>query len=300
MTKSAKAKNISAIPPMHYADWLGRHAQTRPQMLAIVTPEARLSYLHLHRAIHAAAYRLAECGVESGQTVGLCMQTQALYCVMYAALNRMGCVSLSLPRPLLAGIEVPRVSNIAIDRIVLERPFAGVAPKGAIDVHNDWLEACNLDGPEWEGPGFRDGDDLAHIFTSSGTTGAPKAIGLSMRQVESRFLRQSIGLLAAARAERVISCFGVDTFAGWNGSVIGPLWSGGTIYLGWPPKTVPDLIAREKIQQIGGAPGHYDAILRASEPRILTFLPSGWRGPAAVPFRRRWSLPSVKEFAVSC
>ncbi len=59
------------IPPTYYSDWLQRHAETRPNRLAISSPTTELTYAGFYRAVQGVANRLWECKIETGQTIGL-------------------------------------------------------------------------------------------------------------------------------------------------------------------------------------------------------------------------------------
>ena len=257
--------NASAIPPMHYADWLQRHAVTRPDTIAIATPTHRLTYAEFYRALHVAAHRLAECKIEAGQTVALCVLNQALHCVLIAALNRMGCVPLSLPRPLKADVAISLPQGLVVDQILVEQPFDGISPAGSVDVDPDWLKTANDKAAEWRRPGLRDSDATAHIFTSSGTTGAVKAVGFSTKQLEARIFKRSIGILGLGRMGKTLCQFGLRAGTGFN-AVFSTFWSGGTIFLGWPDSAVPALVARNGIERLEGSPAQYQATLRTSDP----------------------------------
>ena len=239
----------TGIPATTYADWFRRHAVSRGTAVAIVTPEGRITYDGIHRALHAIAYRLADAGIVRGQTVGLCMTNQILQCVMIAALNRMGCIVICLVRPLTAGVAIPLPGALNIDRILVEEPFAGVMPAGAIGVHLDWLRTARERVREWTEPGFSSPDDPVHIFTSSGTTGALKAVTCSTRDLEARILKRSIGILASDRTGRSLCQFGVRSTIGFQ-TIFSCLWAGGTIYLGFLGSKVPRVVAQERIARI--------------------------------------------------
>lgn len=254
--------HVPPVPPMHYADWFQRHAVTRPGTLAIATPTHRLTYAEFYRTLHAVANRLAESKIESGQTIALCILNQSLHCILIAALNRIGCVPISLPRPLKADIEISIPQGLFVDRVLVEQPFDGIAPAGSLNIDLDWMKTTNEKPIEWRGPGLRDGDATAHIFTSSGTTSVFKAIGLSARQLEARMLKRSFGVFASGRAGKSICQLGLRAAVGFN-SVFSTFWAGGTIFLGWPDGMVPSLVARHGIDRLEGSPVQYQAILRS-------------------------------------
>src|SRR5438309_5926597 len=94
------------FPPTYYADWFQRHAVTRGNAVAVATPTGRLTYAGFYRALHVVAYRLSECGLKPGEIVGICVENQTLHCVLIVALNRMGCIPMTVGRPLKKGASI--------------------------------------------------------------------------------------------------------------------------------------------------------------------------------------------------
>jgi acyl-coenzyme A synthetase/AMP-(fatty) acid ligase len=245
---------------MHYADWFARHAATRPNRVAIATPQGRITYRDFHRALHATAFRLKECGIESGQTVAICALDPMLLCLLIASLNRVGCVPMVTNRPLRAGAAVQLPSGLRVDRILLEQPYQGEPVAGALDVHLDWLKVSAEETRVWSEPGLRDENARAHIFTSSGTTGTPKAVPRSTADIEAHLFKLNIGILATSRLANTAIQFGLRSAIGYQGA-FATLWAGGTVFLGFPEVRIPALVARQAIERIEASPVQYQAIL---------------------------------------
>lgn len=256
-------KTGSSFPPMSYADWIRRHAITRSGIIAIATPLAKLSYGDFHRALHRSAYRFAESGIEAGQTVGICILNQALHCLVMAVLNRMGCVPVSLTKAGTGGSGVVIPDGLTVDRVIVEDPFQGTRPERAIGVDLEWLRGNDDEKIiEWNKPGLPDGDATSHIFTSSGTTGALKAVGYSTRQIEARIWKRSMGIFGVSRNGRALCQFGFRSTIGFS-TVFQSLWSGGTIFLGYADSVIAPLIARHKIERIEASPAQFQGLLEA-------------------------------------
>jgi len=253
------------MPPMHFADWVHRHAVARPTKAAIVTPRARLTYAEFYRAALTVARRLAECGIGHGQTIALCTQSHALLAVLLVALNRLGVVTLTRDAPPGPDESINVPDGVSIDRFVIEQPFTGRVPEGAICVDLEWLKQAEGEAPDLEAPGFRNPDEVSTIFTTSGTTGSLKAVGFSGRQLMARLLKYSIGLLGEGRSETTFSHFGLGTVPGFR-IAFETFWAGGTLFLGWPTRSVPEVISRNRIVRMYGSPAQYQAILRTSDP----------------------------------
>ena len=275
---------------MHFADWFRRHALTRPNALAMATPARRLTYLQFHRALHASADRLARMGVAPGETVALCVRNPALHCVLIAALNRIGAVSISVAESTKADgpIEMPR--SVHIDRTLVESAVNGVPPDGAHEAGLDWLDTPEGTKESRAADGFANLDDIVHILL---TPDARNAVGLSMRQLEDRLFAQSISILSEGRSARSLCLLPVRTAAGFR-FAFESLWAGGTLLMGYQPGAAPGVIARAKTGRIYAAPDQYRAILDAQNAPKADFsslkyllVPGGGMAPPLVARLRR-------------
>jgi len=112
-------------------------------------------------------------------------------------------------------------------------------------------------------------DQLALVLVTSGTTGAPKAVGLSHRALRNRLShnREAIGDAALARALVTLSTsFG----HGLIGNVLTPLFAGGDIFLP-PPRAmlardIGPLIDENSITFVTGVPSLWRMAVKMSKP----------------------------------
>jgi acyl-coenzyme A synthetase/AMP-(fatty) acid ligase len=252
------------MPPMHFVDWIQRHAVARPSVPAIVTPRARLTYSEFHRASISAVHRLNAYGIERGQKIVVSAQSHALLAVLLCAFNRLGVAPLVRNVPTRPDERINVPSDFRVDKYVIEEPFNGVIPEGAVRVDLDWLKTTEEETASLGVQGFRAGDEITALFTTSGTTGAVKVFGLSCRQLEARLLK-TIGILGEGRSESTFSHFGLGTAPGFR-IAFETFWAGGSLYLGWPTRSVPDVIARNHIVRMYASPAQYQAILKMSDP----------------------------------
>lgn len=259
---------MNPVPPVPIAGWFQRHAVTRPETSAIVTPRARLTYAEFHRALLVSARRLEEAHIEQGQVVAVCVQSHALHCVLLAALNRLGVVSVSLNPPKRAGEAIDVPEGLVVDWFIIEAPFVGLAPSNARIVDLDWLRPSANEATNLKSPGFRDEHAMMRILTTSGTTGMAKAIGFSSRQWEARILLYSIGLLAEGRSGPTMSLFGLASAGGFR-IALETFWAGGTLFLGWPAESVAEVISQNKIVRTYGSPATYQSVLERSNPDLF-------------------------------
>jgi acyl-coenzyme A synthetase/AMP-(fatty) acid ligase len=253
---------------MHYIDWFHSHAAIRPAKLAIVSPRVALTYAQFYRAALRTAHRLAESKIEAGQTIGLYVRHPALYSVLAAALNRMGCVIIgfnTLPGSTQA-ISAP--AGVQVDRFVVDQNLVTIAPADAITVDLDWLKSdTKMMKGGWPGQGFRDADSIVHIFTTSGTTGYRKAVAFSTRQLMTLFSRRSFGILGDGR-ESLYCTFGVQSAAGFI-AAFWTFWSGCTLFQGWAAEAAWPIISQNRIARVEGSPAQYREMLQSSDAAMF-------------------------------
>ena len=254
-----------ATSVMHFADWLHRHAVTRPTKLAIVTPRIRLTYAQYYAAVMASARNLSELGISRGLTVCICVESHALHCVLIAALNRLGTASVSVAMPVERTGAIAAPDGVHVDRFVVEPGVRGLIPDGAVSADLSWLRPRRDKSAHLEFPGFTDPHATMRILTTSGTTGTVKAISHSSAQWEARNFHYIVGALGEARSGHSLSLFGLSTAGGFR-MAFETLWSGGTFFLGWPVHTLAQVIAENKIERIFGSPAQYQALLNQANP----------------------------------
>ncbi|MGM0592258.1 MAG: AMP-binding protein, partial [Halobacteriota archaeon] len=174
-------------------DWLTSRVRASPGATALVEAETGevWSYEALDSATKAAAKRLVALGVGPGDQVGLLSKTrpQAVH-VVHAAM-RLGAIIVPLSprltgRELSAQVETVDLSVVVCDddteadvrRVVGDLPLASMATPSEADV----VDFGRTEPVAFERNAWALDDPVAMVFTS-GTTGSPKAVVLTVKNL---------------------------------------------------------------------------------------------------------------------
>ncbi len=253
-------KQLISERPMHFADWLAFQAQSRPLAPAIITPKARLNYVQLFGAVRAAANRLHKAGVRPGSTAAIWVANPALHAAVLFALNRLGVTSLSLVHAERGKTQVP--SSVHVDVVIADEETTFPFCTNTILTDYSWLQDWQNSEPMPEG-GFARHSEICVIATSSGTTGEPKAIALTMAEIEHRFRQQTIGHIAFGFDHKTVCLLDLGTI--WGLIIyVQSLWSGAAVFSNFGKLThriIPDF----QINRIVGSPSTIGDLARQVE-----------------------------------
>jgi len=196
---------VSESWPDATADWLARRARTSPAAVALVEAAdgTEWTYAELDAAVAETAGRLAALGVRAGDHLGVLMETRVAFVRLVHAAARLGAVLVPL-NARLAEPELARQAAVAdLHLLVCEAETEGAA-LAAADARADGddpgadgegaaeIPVASVDAPDREAVAALRGTDPAEfapaewarndrramLFTS-GTTGDPKAVGLT-------------------------------------------------------------------------------------------------------------------------
>src|SRR5919109_3278831 len=190
-----EARSAAKVCAMILDNWLAQRAQTCPDRVALIADGRRITYRELEAEATAAARRLAAHGVRRRSTVTLELTAGADYVVLLHALMKIGAVAL----PLSARLS-PAERDAERERA--EPALAISAPQDAA-------------GPEADLPllGEHHLDAIHCRLLTSGTTGAPRSIGLTY----GNHLWSAVGSafnLGVAPADRWLCCLPLHHVSG--------------------------------------------------------------------------------------
>mgnify|MGYP006271775561 FL=1 len=216
-------------------------AQLRPQALALIDGDLRLTHGQLASLIARTAAHLRAMGAGEGHLVGVALGDHATHVVIMLALARIGAVMLPLDHRWTAG-ERERVALHFGAALVL----TGLRH---VEVDAAWARAVELSAPDDEiAPG---GQAPLLVSLSSGTTGRPKGPRISHEQFLARFRTHWVNLGFVQG-----DCFACATplyFGGGRTFVWSTLYLGGKVVLTpppWEPEALLAALEREQVSSL--------------------------------------------------
>jgi acyl-CoA synthetase (AMP-forming)/AMP-acid ligase II len=171
--------------PRSIGEVLERTLQKSPVREALVASDRRLSYAELDAAADKAASGLHQLGVRAGDVVAVSLPNAAEVVVTFHAVARLGAVWLGINRNLAPAEKRFILSDADAAVMVADEntaePLSRDSPAQVIAA-GDWNQVCSAAGTSYPRatPGS---DDLAGIAYTSGTTGRPKGVMHSHRNL---------------------------------------------------------------------------------------------------------------------
>ena len=288
-------------PEFTLHDLLHNALERDPQKLAVVDGDAEYTYEDLERASGSLGASLTDSGVNKGDRVGVLVEKSWEAIVSMLAASRIGAAYVNV-NPL---FKAPQIEYLAQDcdiRVMIGdtgkldelRPktvqtafYRGEKPQGnAAESYTDVAEALEGDG-RMEDRGVSE-IDLATILYTSGSTGMPKGVATSQRNVVAGAQIVST-YLENTPEDRILSALPLNFDAGMS-QFTTALRAGATLYLlrSRLPGDLLKALRRHEITGVTGVPPLWALLIRSAKslrenplPRLRYLANTGGRIPQA-------------------
>ncbi|MDT3443331.1 MULTISPECIES: FadD3 family acyl-CoA ligase [unclassified Pseudofrankia] len=235
---------------------------------ALVDGDLRLTYVQLVERVRRAAGAFAALGVGKGDRVAIWAPNSAEWAIAAFGLLTAGGVLVPVNTRYKAAEAADIIVRSGAKAVLTQPGFLGIdyeVPDGVtnIDLKSDFLTS----GSPFERE--VDGGDIADIIFTSGTTGRPKGVMMNHRQtlrLYSEWCYQAD--LREGDRYLIVNPF-FHTF-GYKAGLVASLIRGATILplAVFDVDKVGELVEREKVTMLPGAPTIYHSLLEASGPHL--------------------------------
>ena len=246
---------------MNIVDPILFQCMMQPPVAAVCAPGtgiSLISYRRLGLFIHNISRTALSLELAPGSVVAVSIQDVIFHIAVVLALTRLGHATVSVPASWRAG-------GLKVDALISDgkQPFAEVERLVIADM--SWTEG---EGSAVERERLRNGnaDDLCRIILTSGTTGDPKAVGISQRLLSDRINRHmTVFGNRFANCQRIYSDLPITTSLGFQ-MLVYTLWRGGTMFFtGATFEATMRALEQYKVQCMVASPGGLEGLLRRCE-----------------------------------
>ncbi len=260
----------AAVDDKCFHEIFAEQALLTPDNDALVYEDRRLTYAELSKRANQLAHRLRKLGVGPESLVGLLLDRSAEMIVAMLGVLKAGGAYV----PLDAGQPKERLSlmlqNANPAAVVTQSDFAGVVQEWPV-VN---LETESFEDESTETPvSGTTASNLMYVIYTSGSSGVPKGVAVEHRQLVNYLhgVQEKLNLPAGA-SYAMVSTFAADL---GNTAIFPALASGGTLHVMSQerisdPEAVATYFDEHQIDCLKIVPGHFAALLSASQPvRVL-------------------------------
>ena len=288
---------------MHFSRHLAFWSRRRGDALALSCDDDTLSWSQLDQHSAALAAYLSQSGVKPGDRIGCLLGNSLEWCVAFAASLRMGTIFVPL-NAMFGPFELKEIASDAGCTAVLSTP-ALITKLGINDTEHHAPEQPRLYFTNDSGKkpsisyshiitdarthtdSVLSDDDVMIICYTSGTTGVPKGVALTHRNVDTAIQGVMLNYALRAGEERLLILAPLAFTGGVISNLAVVFAVGGS---GWIEKTVDPARALKRILDhritlVGGVPALWDRIAQAADftDADLSHLRTAYTGGAPVP-----------------
>jgi acyl-CoA synthetase (AMP-forming)/AMP-acid ligase II len=260
----------------YLSDMVIEQAARQPDAEAVVFEETRLSYAQLNERVNRLANGLGSLGLRRGSHVALVMENCHQYLEAYYALSKAGMVAVPLnwrlsheelryivdhseSVALISDQAHAKTALLLRDEIERLEHLIGVGADDGIDLI-PYEEILATGSPVEPGREGLDEDGLAVLMYTGGTTGLPKGVMLSHRNLLAA-VNAIAGIGMQATGARTLYALPLFHIANWQAFLFHAL--GGCVIVSRraDPKRIVELLLREKPVLVNLVPTVYESLL---------------------------------------
>lgn len=251
------------------ADRFWQHATERPEATALLSADAHISYRELARRSAAYGGLLREAGIATGDRVLLVAPTVAEFVVAYLGAQLIGAITITMNTM----ATVPEIGYVLDDsgaRMAIAWHSARDAAQQAATERNLPLLVlepgahAEPNSPVTE-PVHRSADDTAVLLYTSGTTGKPKGVELTVANLNetARIFTDQLRLGPEDRFGTGLPLFHVF---GQAVCLVTTLHTGASFAMVTPfePRAMIEMIRDQRLTHVSGVPTMWNAMLHAT------------------------------------
>jgi acyl-coenzyme A synthetase/AMP-(fatty) acid ligase len=165
-----------SIAPRTFADFILHHARTRPEKPAIILADRVATYDMMAQGMLRVEERLRALNLAPHELVGVAIENPIRHMIVAAALFRLGHPVMSVAK--IADIVALR---LPVGIFLQGAPESLVAGRRQVMVGDEWFAGARLTIDATQSNGFDSDQSICRVDLSSGTTGRPKALSLTVK-----------------------------------------------------------------------------------------------------------------------
>ncbi|MEW6079106.1 MAG: class I adenylate-forming enzyme family protein [Thermodesulfobacteriota bacterium] len=221
------------------------HARMKPDAFAIQSFNLNLTYGQLLIIIQKFAATFRRSGVKPGQIVALMIADPSWHWILTLALFHEAAVPCSSSKYTLTN------ENLGIDWVLSDRAEFDGGPAGRhLFIDSAWVQKALSGEPLTDPLDYPDEDSVCRLILTSGTTGASKAVALTVRTLE---IRLSLSWFYWATPGREMNMMPIGTTGGFATAL--NILAAGNVFFAVPRnRSVLDAVNFFKINSLIGSP----------------------------------------------
>ena len=234
-------------------------AAKNPEAMAVASGSIEISYSSLVTSVQSISAAFITAGIKKGQVVAIATKPE-FECISTLALLQIGAVSMTCTE------SVFRAYRESIDWLVSDGTLPIVAPR-QLTINEDFFESLGKFRPHSELASLAD-DTLVRVVFSSGTTGTPKGVPFTLKNLLAR--------IDSARQNWMprlpfMSLLGLDTVTGMQ-TFFWSIMHGKTYFAVSGPNENLKLISKHKVKSLKTSPPRLRDLVSSANTNIKTEL----------------------------